>query len=99
MSAPPTLASLRRRASDVQRIAQRHGAGNIRVFGSVVRGEATEGSDLDVLVDFTPTASLFDLVRLKRELEELLGSSVDVVEAAGLSPYLRERVLAEAVRL
>jgi uncharacterized protein len=90
---------LRLKRGEVQRIARQHGARNLRVFGSVARGEAAEGSDLDLLVEMEPGRSLLDLVAIKQDLEELLGCKVDVVTEAAVSPYLRERVLNEAVRL
>ncbi len=90
---------LRLKKAEVQRIARQHGARNLRVFGSVARGEATEGSDLDLLVEMEPGRSLLDLVAIKQDLEDLLGCKVDVVTEAAVSPYLRERVLNEAVLL
>ena len=71
----------------------------MRVFGSVARGTAAKDSDLDLLVDMEPGCDLFDLVALKREMEEALGLKVDVLTENSLSPYLRERVLREAVPL
>ncbi|MDP9426997.1 MAG: nucleotidyltransferase family protein [Actinomycetota bacterium] len=79
--------------------AARHGARNVRVFGSVARGTATERSDLDLLVDMEPGRDLFDLVAFKQEIEEVLGRQVDVLTENSLSPYLREKVLHEAVPL
>lgn len=81
--------------------AARHGARNVRVFGSVARGTATEESDPDLLVDFEPERNLFDLVGLKQEVEEALGGlrKVDVVTENALSPRVRQRVLREAVSL
>lgn len=84
---------------DVLRIAARYGARNVRIFGSVARGEADSDSDLDVLVDLEPGRSLFDLGGLLMELQELLGCRVDVVTERGLRPRIRERVLREAVPL
>jgi predicted nucleotidyltransferase len=84
---------------DVRRIAAAHGAGNIRVFGSVGRGEQDASSDLDLLVDMAEGRSLFDLIALSNDLEESLGVDVDVVTEASLSPYIRDRVLDEAVAL
>ncbi len=83
----------------IKRIAAAHGAGNVRVFGSVQRGEAEITSDLDLLVDMAEGRSLFDLVALSDELREALGVDVDVVTEGSLSPYLRDRILAEAVAL
>jgi predicted nucleotidyltransferase len=84
---------------DVRRIAAAHGAGNVRVFGSVGRGEQSASSDLDLLVDMGKDRSLFDLIALSNDLEESLGVDVDVVTEASLSPYMRDRVLDEAVAL
>jgi predicted nucleotidyltransferase len=84
---------------DINRIAAAHGARNVRVFGSVRRGEANSSSDLDLLVDMSEGRSLFDLVALGDELEDALGVEVDVVTEGSLSPYLRDRILAEAVAL
>jgi predicted nucleotidyltransferase len=81
---------------DVRRIAAAHGAGNVRVFGSVGRGEEGASSDLDLLVDMAEGRSLFDLIALSNDLEESLGVEVDVVTEASLSPYLRDSVLDEA---
>jgi uncharacterized protein len=85
--------------ADVNRIAAAHGARNVRVFGSVVRGESTNSSDLDLLVDMAEGRSLLDLVALGDDLEKALGVAVDVVTEKSLSPYLRDRILAEAVSL
>ena len=90
---------LRLKKKEIQEIARQHGARNLRVFGSVARGEAAEGSDLDLLVEMEPGRSLLDLVAIKQDLEELLGCKVDVVTEAAVSPYLRQRVLNEAVSL
>ena len=90
---------LRLKKKEIHRIARQHGARNLRVFGSVARGEAGEGSDLDLLVEMEPRRSLLDLVAIKQDLEDLLGCKVDVVTEAAVSPYLRERVLNEAVSL
>jgi len=78
-------------------IAARHGVHNVRIFGSVARGEAE--SDLDLLIDLEPDRSLLDLVALKSELETLLGIPVDVAEPVSLHWYIRDRVMAEAVPL
>jgi hypothetical protein len=72
---------------------------NIRVFGSVARGEATAASDVDLLVDLEPGRSLLDLSALRLDLCDLLGREVDVVTTASLHPTIRDQVLAEAVAL
>jgi uncharacterized protein len=93
----PLLASGER--ENINRIAAAHGARNVRVFGSVRRGESSDLSDLDLLVDMSAGRSLLDLVALGDDLEETLGVTVDVVTEKSLSPYLRDRILAEAVAL
>lgn len=80
-------------------IAARHGASNVRVFGSVARGDAREESDVDILVDLAPGRSLLDHAALMVDLEDLLGRRVDVATERGLKPHVRERILREAVRL
>jgi uncharacterized protein len=79
-------------------VAARHRARSVRVFGSVARGDAGENSDIDLLVDFEPDSSLFDLLHLTEELEQLLDHRVDVVSTGGLKDRDR-RILAEAVEL
>jgi predicted nucleotidyltransferase len=82
---------------EILRIASEHGAREVRVFGSVARGEADQESDIDFLVELEPGRSLLDLGGLQMELESLLGRRVDVVTARGLKARIRERVLREAV--
>ena len=95
-----TLEELRRdKKNQILSLATRHGASNVRVFGSVVRGPATQSSDIDLLVDFSPERSLLDQVALIQDLEELLGCRVDIVEPGGVSPYLADTILSEAVPL
>jgi len=90
---------LRSKREEILRVAARHGASNIRVFGSVARGESDEKSDLDLLVTMEPGRSLLDHAALWLELQELLGCGVDVVSEKGLRPRMRDRVLKEAVPL
>lgn len=80
-------------------VASKYGARNVRVFGSVARGDADASSDLDILVDLEPGRSLLDLGGLRTELNETLGRRVDVVTVNGLRERIRERVLREAVPL
>lgn len=87
------------RREQILRIAAKHGARNVRIFGSVARGEADVNSDIDILVDLEPGRSLFDLGGLLYDLEDLLQMRVDVVTEQGLRPRIRERVLREAVSL
>lgn len=95
-----TLEELRQnKRSEILRMASQHGAENVRVFGSVVRGTASASSDLDLLVDFSADRSLLDQIALQQELETLLKCRVDLVEPGGVSPYLAEAIIAEAVLL
>lgn len=82
---------------EILRLAELHGARNVRVFGSVARGEANQESDIDILVHMEDGRSYFDLVDLLDALQELLGRNVDIVDDDGLSPYLKDRILAEAI--
>jgi hypothetical protein len=90
---------LARKRDEIAKIAAIHGARNIRVFGSVARGEADEKSDIDFLVEMEPGRSLLDLGGLLMDLQEVLGRDVDVVTERGLNPRIRDRVLREAVSL
>ena len=83
----------------ILRLAAEHGAHNVRVFGSAARGDQGADSDLDLLVDMEEGRSLLDLTGLWLDLEELLGGRIDVVTDRSVSPYLRDRILAEAVPL
>jgi predicted nucleotidyltransferase len=85
---PPTLEMLRERRDEIIALAEKYGVYNVRIFGSVARGDATIGSDIDLLVDFPPKFSLLDLSGFWQDLQELLAYSVDVVED---HPKLRER--------
>lgn len=90
---------MRRHRRAVIDTAARRGARDVRVFGSVARGEDTEASDIDLLVDLDDGVGLVALAGLKRELTEMLGVNVDVVPARALKPALRDDVLAEAIPL
>jgi predicted nucleotidyltransferase len=85
------------RREEIIQVAAAHGARNVRVFGSVARGDADAASDVDFLVDLEPGRSLLDLGGLLADLETLLGRPVDVVTERGLRERIRERVLREAV--
>jgi hypothetical protein len=92
----PILAKYR---TEILNLAMRHGVREVRVFGSFARGEESEGSDLDLLVTLGEGRSLLDLVGLKQDVEDLVHRPVDVVTEKALSPYLRKRVLSQAVPL
>ncbi len=88
---------LRQKREEILRLAAKHGASDVRIFGSVARGEAHDGSDIDFLVEMEEGRSLFDRARLLVDLEELLGHPVDVATVRVLKPRIRDRVLEEAV--
>jgi predicted nucleotidyltransferase len=90
---------LREKRNDIRNIAARHGAYNVRVFGSVARGEAGPESDIDFLVDAGPTTSSWFPAGLILELEKILGHRVEIVTENGLNPFIRDYVLREAVPL
>ena len=88
---------LKAKREQIIAIAAKHGANNLRIFGSVARGEADENSDLDLLIDYSSEhRSPWFPLRLIRELEALLGCKVDIVTEQGLKDRIRERVLREA---
>jgi len=94
-----SLDSLRSKRSEICSIAARHGAGNIRVFGSVARGEAGAQSDVDLLIDVIgPTTPWFP-GGLLNDLEAFLGQRVDIIIARSLNPLIKEDVLRDAVVL
>ena len=90
---------IREKNTDIKAIAAKHGAKNIRLFGSVIRGEAGQDSDIDFLVDTEPSTSSWFPAGLVLDLEDILGCRVDIVTERGLNPYIREHVLNEAVPL
>jgi predicted nucleotidyltransferase len=95
-----TLEEVRSRYRDqIVAAAGKRGAHNVRVFGSVARGDQRHGSDIDFLVDFEPGRSLLDLTGLLLDLEAVLDCKVDVVSARGLKPRMASEVMREAVLL
>jgi len=86
----------RDRRPDILRIAASHGARNVRVFGSVARGEDGPDSDVDLLVEMEPGRSLLDLVALGQDLEELLQRKVDILTEGSVHPAIRPHILADA---
>jgi predicted nucleotidyltransferase len=85
------------RHAAIRQVVESHRAVNARVFGSVLRGLDTEGSDLDILIDPTPDTTLMDVAAIQVELQRLLGVTVDVLTPRALPDAFRSRVLAEAV--
>lgn len=92
----PSLALASHRES-IRRVVAAHHASNPRIFGSVVHGDDTEGSDLDILIDPTPETTLFDIGAIRHELLQLLGVPVDVLTPKALPEKFRAAVLAEAI--
>ena len=90
---------LKEKRKEILAIAERHGAYNIRVFGSVARGEAGPESDIDLLVSISRGHSLLEFVGLNQALEDLLGREVHLLSDNGVHPYLKRRIYAEAVSL
>jgi predicted nucleotidyltransferase len=86
-------------AEKIRKIARTHGAVGVRVFGSHAKGVGREASDLDLLVDLEDGRDLLDLVGIKQDLESLLCRKVDVLTEEALSPYLREKIVQEAIPL
>jgi|GEM_PF-487737 len=97
--AKPYAELLKAKRDEILRTAIKHGASNVRIFGSVARGEADAASDIDLLVDVEPGRTLFDLSELIFDLQELLGHDVDLVTEKGLHNRIREHVLKEAIPL
>jgi len=94
-----TLRAISEKRDQILRLAEHYRTGEVRIFGSVARGENTTGSDVDLLIKTKPGCSLFDLGGLLADLQDLLGCRVDLVTEDGLKPHLRERVLREAIPL
>jgi hypothetical protein len=90
---------LRAHHDEIYVIAERHGMSNVRVFGSVARGEATENSDLDLLIDVGEGRGYFAMSGFALDIEELLGVFTQVATVNGLKKHVRDRVLAEAVAI
>jgi predicted nucleotidyltransferase len=88
---------LKEKRKEILQLAAQHGAKNVKVFGSVARGEADAQSDVDFLVEMEPGRSLLDMGGLLMDLQDLLGRKVDVVSVKGLRARIRDRVLREAV--
>ena len=84
---------------NINKIAFNHGALSIRVFGSFARGEENAFSDIDLLIELEPKRSLLDIISLKYEIEDLTGRKADVVTTKGISPYLVEQIMKDAIPL
>jgi hypothetical protein len=96
---PPTLEALRARREEILALAARYGAYNLRVFGSVARGDANPASDIDLLVRFHEGTSLFELSGFWQDLQELLGYDVNIVSENGLRARFRQQIESDLVPL
>ncbi|MCD4785737.1 MAG: nucleotidyltransferase family protein [Candidatus Eremiobacteraeota bacterium] len=94
-----SISDLQPYKTEILSITRRHGASNIRVFGSVARGEAQKGSDVDFLVDLEPERSLMDLAGLLIDLEDLLDCKVQVLTEKGIHWYIKDKILNQAVNI
>ncbi len=94
----PTRDEILEALASQRSLFERYGVSAVSLFGSVARGESTEGSDIDLLVEFSRPIGFFKFVELKRVLEEIFGRSVDLVTPKALKPQLRDQILKEAIR-
>lgn len=94
-----TFDMLLARREEIIALATKYKADNVRVFGSVARGDGDDSSDVDFLVHFQPDASLFDLMDFKEASELLLHTPVDVISDRGISPFLKDSILRDAIEL
>jgi uncharacterized protein len=93
------LEQIRQKRHEILALAAKHGASNVRLFGSVARGEAGPKSDVDILIDLESGRSLLDQIGLGQDLEDLLGVKVDVVTEKALHWYIKDKILQEAAPL
>ncbi|WP_339137685.1 MAG: nucleotidyltransferase family protein [Candidatus Electrothrix sp. GW3-4] len=93
------LERIQRQKKNILAIARQHGIVRLRIFGSVIRGEETPQSDIDLLVELEPGRSMLDLGGALIRLQELLGRKVDIVTERGLHWYLKEKIMQEAIQL
>ena len=91
--------SLAEKRAEILKVAATHGAKNLRVFGSFARGDERPESDIDLLVEMEPGRSLLDIIAIKHALEDITNRKVDVVTEKALSPYLRDKILRDAVSI
>jgi predicted nucleotidyltransferase len=94
-----TLSALRSIRHEILAVASRHGAHNVRLFGSVAREDDATNSDVDILISMDPERSLYDLIAFQQEIENLLGRHADVLTENGINRYLKKKILAEATPL
>lgn len=90
---------IKMRREEILEIAKKYGAENVRIFGSVPRGEANSKSDLDLLIELKSGRTILDIIAIKQDVEDLIGLKVDVVTTNSISPYIKDEVLKKAVNL
>lgn len=95
----PSITDIRNQLDEVNVICAKHGASSLRIFGSTARGDETPQSDVDFLVEFERGRGVLQLMALEMELEQLLGAKVEVLTVGGLSPFLKDRIIAEAIQV
>lgn len=95
----PVYSELKDKREMIMNTALRFGVNKVKIFGSVARGEETSNSDIDLLVNCDEKCSLFDLISLKNELEEILGRKVDIVTEESIHWYIRDKVIQEAIEI
>ena len=95
----PISKKLTEKREEILRIAMKHGARNLRIFGSYARGEERPDSDIDLLVEMERDRSLLDIIAIKHDLEDLIQRKVDVVTVNAISPYLKDNILQGALSL
>jgi uncharacterized protein len=99
VKSPPTMEELREKRDEILRLAEKRGAFNLRVFGSVARGDARPDSDVDIMAEWRESTSIFDVAGLWAELQELLERKVDLVSTKGLKDYVRPSAIRDAIDL
>jgi predicted nucleotidyltransferase len=99
VKSPPTMDELRVKRDEILRLAEKRGAFNLRVFGSVARGDAQPDSDIDIMADWREGISIFDMVGLWLDLKELLSRDVDLVDADTLKKRIRPSAMRDAIPL
>jgi predicted nucleotidyltransferase len=99
VKSPPTMDELRVKRDEILRLAEKRGAFNLRVFGSVARGDAQPDSDIDIMADWREGISIFDMVGLWLDLKELLSRDIDLVDADTLKKRIRPSAMRDAIPL
>jgi len=93
------IQELKKNRESIISVVERNGGGNVRIFGSLARGEGLTDSDVDILIELDPGRSLLDILAIKQDLEDLLQRNVDVLTESAVSPYIKDDIMREAVAL